>query len=48
MKLRKNLGLSLAALALCFAGCNLFNPIESVDISSTDADALTYEGYIRQ
>lgn len=47
MKLRKNLGLSLAALALCFAGCNLFNPIESVNISSTDADALTYEGYIK-
>lgn len=31
---------------LGIAGCNLFNPTQSVDIASNDAAALTYEGYL--
>ena len=47
MKRMKKLWLCTAlALAAGFAGCNLFNPTESVNIDSDDVDALTYEGYI--
>ena len=37
------------ALTACLVvvGCNIFNPTESVNIKSDDADALTYEGYIK-
>ncbi len=35
-----------AALAIGFAGCNLFNPTENVNIADDDVDALTYEAYI--
>ena len=48
MKLRKTLLVCTAiALMASFIGCNLFNPTESVDIASNDANALTYEGYIK-
>ena len=47
MKLKKSLWpLAVAAIAIVIAGCNLFNPTQSVDIASGDADALTYEGYL--
>ena len=47
MKRMKKLWLCAAlALAAGFAGCNLFNPTETVNIDSGDVDALTYEGYI--
>lgn len=46
MILRKILR-SIAVVALLgIAGCNLFNPTQSVDIASNDAAALTYEGYL--
>jgi tetratricopeptide (TPR) repeat protein len=37
------------ALLICLgiAGCNIFNPTESVNITNEDADALTYEGYVK-
>ena len=48
MKLKNTLLVySAVAIALSFVGCNLFNPTESVDIASDDANALTYEGYIK-
>ena len=37
----------LGSLILGVIGCNLFNPTESADIDSGDADALTYEGYLK-
>ena len=47
MKRIKKMGLCTAlALTTVIAGCNLFNPTESVHINSDDGDALTYEGYI--
>ena len=47
MKRIKKLGMYAAlALTTVIAGCNLFNPTESVHINSDDGDALTYEGYI--
>lgn len=43
----KKLWLCIAlALMTGIAGCNIFNPTDSVHIKSNDADALTYEGYI--
>lgn len=48
MKLKKYLWIFAAtALSLGIAGCNIFNPTESVEIASDDAKALTYEGYIK-
>jgi hypothetical protein len=38
---------SLCALFLGIVGCNIFNPTESANIESGDANALTYEGYIK-
>lgn len=37
------------ALAACMTvvGCNIFNPTENVNIKNDDANALTYEGYIK-
>ena len=32
-------------LSLGIAGCNIFNPTESINIKDSDAEALTYEGY---
>ena len=32
-------------LSLGIAGCNIFNPTESININDDDAEALTYEGY---
>ncbi len=46
MKLKKHLWQIATVLAIGTAGCNLFNPTESVDIKSSDAAALTYEGYL--
>lgn len=44
----KNFVFSAALVAaLGIAGCNLFNPTEDVNIKSDDANALTYEGYIK-
>ncbi len=44
---RKHFVASVALLlALSFVGCNLFNPTESVNIKSNDAEALTYQGYL--
>ena len=43
----KFLWVSALALAFGFVGCNLFNPTESVDIKGNDANALTYEGYLK-
>lgn len=34
-------------VSLGIAGCNIFNPTESVNIKNDDAEALTYEGYIK-
>ena len=34
-------------LSLGIAGCNIFNPTESININDDDAEALTYEGYKR-
>lgn len=44
----KKSGLPIAALSMTIGltSCNIFNPTESVDINSDDADALTYEGYL--
>ena len=46
MKLKKHLWQVATVFAIGAAGCNLFNPTETVDIKSNDADALTYEGYL--
>lgn len=43
----KFLVISALTVTLGIAGCNLFNPTESVDIKNDDADALTYEGYLK-
>ena len=43
----KFLWASALMLTLGIAGCNIFNPTESVNIKNDDADALTYEGYIK-
>ncbi|WP_298768359.1 hypothetical protein [uncultured Fibrobacter sp.] len=43
----KFLIVSALAVTLGVAGCNLFNPTENVDIANDDADALTYEGYLK-
>ena len=43
----KFLWVSALALAFGIVGCNLFNPTESVDIKGSDANALTYEGYLK-
>lgn len=43
----KILWVSLIALSLGFVGCNIFNPTESVNINDNDAEALSYEGYIK-
>lgn len=46
-RLIKHLVLSaIAVSAFGIAGCNIFNPTESVNIASDDAKALTYEGYL--
>lgn len=37
----------LSALFLGVVGCNIFNPTESINIDNSDADALTYEGYMK-
>lgn len=37
----------IAAITLFVGGCNLFNPTESINVDSDDAEALTYEGYIQ-
>ncbi|MCF0221627.1 MAG: hypothetical protein HUK19_04975 [Fibrobacter sp.] len=43
----KNFTPSVAlALALGFAGCNIFNPTDSARVSDKDAPALTYEAYL--
>ena len=34
-------------LILGIVGCNLFNPTDSANIDSGDANALTYEGYLK-
>ena len=34
-------------ISLGIAGCNIFNPTESVNIMNDDPDALTYEGYLK-
>lgn len=48
MKLKINIWLSVCAiLVLGIVGCNIFNPTESVNVAPDDADALTYEGYIK-
>ena len=44
MKIKLSLIL-LGTLILGIVGCNLFNPTDSVNIDSGDANALTYEGY---
>ena len=41
------LWVSALMLTLGIAGCNIFNPTESINIKNDDADALTYEGYIK-
>ena len=46
MELKKHLWRIALTAALGIAGCNLFNPTQSVDIASNDAAALTYEGYL--
>lgn len=38
---------SALMISLGIAGCNIFNPTESINIKDDDADALTYEGYKR-
>ena len=43
----KFLWASTLMLTLGIAGCNIFNPTESVNIKNDDANALTYEGYIK-
>ncbi len=43
----KFLWTSALMLTLGIAGCNIFNPTESVNIKNDDAEALTYEGYIK-
>ncbi|MCQ2097973.1 MAG: hypothetical protein MJY87_08555 [Fibrobacter sp.] len=46
-KFKTKLTLSAAlSAALTFVGCNIFNPTEDVRVSSNDAEALTYEGYM--
>lgn len=37
---------AVLALAFGLVSCNLFNPTESVNIKSNDAEALTYQGYL--
>ena len=46
MEFKKYLWRIALTAALGIAGCNLFNPTQSVDIASDDAAALTYEGYL--
>jgi hypothetical protein len=41
----KFLWASALVLSLSIAGCNIFNPTESINIKDDDAQALTYEGY---
>ena len=41
----KFLWASAFIISLGIAGCNIFNPTESINIKDGDADALTYEGY---
>lgn len=36
---------SALVISLGIAGCNIFNPTESINIKNDDAEALTYEGY---
>ena len=43
----KFLWVSALMLAMGIAGCNIFNPTENVNIKNDDAEALTYEGYIK-
>ena len=43
----KFLWASTLMLTLGIAGCNIFNPTESVNIKNDDAEALTYEGYLK-
>ena len=38
---------SLCVLFLGIVGCNLFNPTEAINVDNSDADALTYEGYLK-
>ena len=38
---------SLCVLILGFFGCNIFNPTEAINVDKSDADALTYEGYLK-
>ena len=46
MELKKYFWRFALTAVLGIAGCNLFNPTQSVDIKSDDAAALTYEGYL--
>ena len=46
MKIKLSLCL-FCALILGIVGCNLFNPTDSASIDSSDAKALTYEGYLK-
>jgi len=46
MELKKYFWRLALTAVLGIAGCNLFNPTQSVDIKSDDAAALTYEGYL--
>ena len=41
----KFLWASAFIISLGIAGCNIFNPTESINIKDDDAEALTYEGY---
>ena len=41
----KFLWASAFIISLGIAGCNIFNPTESINIKDNDAEALTYEGY---
>ena len=36
---------SALIISLGIAGCNIFNPTESINIKNDDAEALSYEGY---
>lgn len=48
MKKFCKIGLFVSAmLAACLAGCNIFNPVESVHLDENDPEALTYEGYVQ-
>lgn len=46
MEIKKYFWRIALTAVLGIAGCNLFNPTQSVDIKSDDAAALTYEGYL--